>query len=400
MTIDVVEQLRRRGLDALQILDTPPEERFDRFTRLARTAFGVPISTITLIDRDRAYFKSCLGLDVVEAPRDATFCARTVLLDAPVVVEDAASDPLYASLPGVVGEPHIRFYAGFPLHDAHGSAVGTFCLYDRRRRSLSRQEHDLMLELASWVEAELTRTDEMDRAREVQRSLLPAAAPSIDGYESAAVCVAAGVVPGDFFDHQEIDGRHSFTVADVMGKGTGAAILMATTRAVVRSENRAFAEGRFGPDADLGDVLTQVNTILLDDLAASSAFVTGFFGWADPESGTIRYIDAGHGLTLLVRADGTHQHLPTSDLPLGISDAWTWTEQRVELAPGDLLLCFSDGLFDLLGGTHEALDVVAGLARLHPRPVDLIGAIRAMATDGLAVDDVTALAIRRSPQTG
>jgi serine phosphatase RsbU (regulator of sigma subunit) len=181
-----------------------------------------------------------------------------------------------------------------------------------------------------------------------------------------------------------------------MGKGTGAAILMATARAVVRSENRAFAEGRFGTDATLGTVLTQVNTILLDDLAASSAFVTGFFGWADPETGVVRYVDAGHGLSLVVRADGTHEHLPTSDLPLGITDAWKWTQQEVHLDAGDLLVCFSDGLFDLLGGTPEALEVIADLARRHRCPADVVAAVRAMTVEDVPVDDVTVLAIRRS----
>nr|WP_217361602.1 SpoIIE family protein phosphatase [Aeromicrobium stalagmiti] len=398
--LDVVEQARRRGLDVLQILDTPPEERFDRFTRLARIAFHVPISTITLIDRDRAYFKSCIGLEVVEAPRDATFCARTVLLDQPVIVEDASTDPHYRDLPGVAGEPHIRFYAGFPLHDAHGTAIGTFCLYDRRTRTLSAREFDLMLELSQWVEAELRSSNEMDRAREVQQSLLPSTAPVIEGYDASAVCLAAGAVAGDFFDHQEIDGQHSFTVADVMGKGTGAAILMATARAVVRSENRAFAAGRFGDDADLGTALTEVNTILLADLAASSAFVTGFFGWADPTTGQVRYVDAGHGLTLVVRADGSHEHLATSDLPLGITDEWKWTERQVDLMPGDMLVCFSDGLFDLLGGTPEVLGVIADLAHLHPTPSDLVETVRSMADSAVPLDDVTMLAIRRLPEAG
>jgi serine phosphatase RsbU (regulator of sigma subunit) len=394
--LDAAEQLRRRGLDALQILDTPPEERFDRFTRLACTAFDVPISTVTLIDRDRAYFKSCMGMDAVEAPRDATFCARTVLLDAPLVVEDASVDELFRHLPAVADEPHIRFYAGFPLHDSLGTPVGTFCLFDRRRRSLTRQEHALMSELATWVETELTRSDEMNRARQVQRSLLPRSAPDVDGYESSALCIPAGIVAGDFFDHQDIGGLHTFTVADVMGKGTGAAILMATTRAVVRSENRAFAEGRFGPDATLGTVLTQVNTILLEDLAASSAFVTGFFGWADPVTGVVRYVDAGHGLSVVVRADGSHEHLPTSDLPLGITDAWKWTQREIRLDVGDLLVCFSDGLFDLLGGTPEALDVVADLARLHRCPSDVVSAVRSLTSEVAPVDDVTVVAIRRS----
>ncbi|MBC7633161.1 SpoIIE family protein phosphatase, partial [Aeromicrobium sp.] len=337
--IDLVEQARRRGLDVLQVLDTPPEERFDRFTRLAQTAFDVPISTVTLIDRDRAYFKSCVGFDIVEVPRESTFCARTVLIDEPMIVNDARLDPRFQHLPVVTGEPSIRFYAGFPLHDSQGTAIGTFCLFDTRTRTLSKHELDLMAELSGWVEAELQSSGDMERARKVQQSLLPRTPPSIDGYETAAMCLAAGVVAGDFFDYQNIGSQHSFLVADVMGKGTGAAILMATTRAVVRSANSAFADGRFGATAATGEVLTEVNTILFDDLEASAAFVTGFFGWADPATGQIRYVDAGHGLTLAVRAVGSHQILPTTDLPLGVTADWTWTEHHLNLDPGDLLLC-------------------------------------------------------------
>jgi sigma-B regulation protein RsbU (phosphoserine phosphatase) len=398
--VDQVEQARRRALDALQVLDAPREERFDRFTRLAGTAFDVPISTITLIDRDRAYFTSCLGLDVMEAPRDATFCARTVVLDEPVLVEDATLDPLFRDLPGVRGEPHIRFYAGFPVHDAHGTAIGTFCLYDYVPRTLDDRQLRVMAELTGWVEAELQSTGEMDRARQVQQSLLPHVAPDIPGYETSAMCLPAGAVAGDFFDHQQIGDQHSFAVADVMGKGTGAAILMATTRAVVRSENRALAGGRFGQSPALGDAMSEVNTILMADLSASAAFVTGFFGWAEPCTGKVRYVDAGHGLTLVVRADGSHEHLATTDLPLGITDEWRWSEREVVLGPGDLLLCFSDGLFDLLGGTPDVLDVIADLGRAHPRPSDLVTAVRRIAAQTLPLDDVTVLAIRRSPVGG
>jgi sigma-B regulation protein RsbU (phosphoserine phosphatase) len=398
--VDQVEQARRRALDALQVLDAPREERFDRFTRLAGTAFDVPISTITLIDRDRAYFTSCLGLDVMEAPRDATFCARTVVLDEPVLVEDATLDPLFRDLPGVRGEPHIRFYAGFPVHDAHGTAIGTFCLYDYVPRTLDDRELRVMAELTGWVEAELQSTGEMDRARQVQQSLLPHVAPDIPGYETSAMCLPAGAVAGDFFDHQQIGDQHSFAVADVMGKGTGAAILMATTRAVVRSENRALAGGRFGESPALGDAMSEVNTILMADLSASAAFVTGFFGWAEPCTGKVRYVDAGHGLTLVVRADGSHEHLATTDLPRGITDEGRWSEREVVLGPGDLLLCFSDGLFDLLGGTPDVLDVIADLGRAHPRPSDLVTAVRRIAAQTLPLDDVTVLAIRRSPVGG
>jgi serine phosphatase RsbU (regulator of sigma subunit) len=396
MTAEVIEQTRQRAVDALEAVDTPAEERFDRITRLACQVFDVPISTVTLIDRDRAFFKSCAGLDIVEAPRDTTFCGRTVELNEVVVVQDASADEYYRRLPGVAGEPHIRFYAGIPIRDAYGSAVGTFCLYDTRVRDLDEHGLRVLSELAAWAQQELLDSTEMDRARVVQRALLPRVAPSIPGYETSAICVPASVVAGDFYDHQDLDGLHTFTVADVMGKGAAAAILMATVRAVIRSESRAYATGRLGPDADLGDLMTEVNTILMADLAGSSSFVTGFFGCADPASGSLRYVDAGHGMTIVVRADGSHEHLATTDLPLGVSTDWRWTERSLDLRPGDQLLCFSDGLFDLLGGTMESIAAIADLVHAHPRPDDLMRHIGRLASGTTPFDDVTALAVLRT----
>jgi sigma-B regulation protein RsbU (phosphoserine phosphatase) len=395
MTLGQAEMARRRSLDALGVLDTPSEERFDRITRLARLTFDVMLSTVTLIDRDRAWFKSCAGGDYVEAPREVTFCAQTVLADEPVVVVDATMDERFATLPAVAGEPGIRFYAGFPVHDAYGTAIGTLCLYDIRPRTLDDTGVAIMAELTSWVESELIASDETERARSVQQALLPRHAPDIPGYEAAAFCQAATSVAGDFFDHQRHGDGERVHVADVMGKGSGAAMIMASVRAVLRSENRALAAGRFGPDGTLGQVLTEVNSLLLEDMTSSGSFVTGFFGWADPVTGTIRYVDAGHGLSVVARADGTTEHLRTTDLPLGITDAWRWTEQSITLHPGDDLVCFSDGLLDLMGGTLDTIPAISRLVQDADGPREVISAIRSIAASGPLPDDITVIAIRR-----
>jgi sigma-B regulation protein RsbU (phosphoserine phosphatase) len=398
MTLGPTEVARRKSLDALGVLDTPSEERFDRITRLARLTFDVMLSTVTLIDRDRAWFKSCAGGDYSEAPRETTFCARAVLEDVPTIVPDATKDARFSTLAAVVGPPGIRFYAGFPVRDSHGTTIGTLCLYDTRPRTLDDTGLAIMTELTSWVESELISSDEIERARSIQQSLLPRHAPQIPGYDAAAFCQPATSVAGDFFDHQRHGDAHAFAVADVMGKGSGAAMIMASVRAVLRSENRALAAGRFGPDGNLGQVLTEVNSLVLDDLSSSGSFVTGFFGWADPVAGTIRYVDAGHGLSVIVRADGSAEHLRTSDLPLGVTDAWRWTEQSITLGPGDDFVCFSDGLLDLLGGTLDAIPAIAQLVEDANGPRQVVESVRRLACAGPLPDDITVLAIRRSAE--
>lgn len=387
------EQRRILALEALHVLDTAREERFDRITDLARTIFDVPLSTITLIDRDRAWFKSCVGLELTELPRGATFCDRTVHDETVIVVEDALLDDRFNTLPSVTGPPHLRFYAGFPIRERHGVTIGTLCLYDTRVRSLDDRGRRIAGELASWVEAELLRSEDADRAQRVQRALLPRTAPVIPGYAAAAICRPATVVAGDFFDHQPHGDHHAFVVADVMGKGTGAAILMASVRAVLRNELRALASGRLGSDG-LAQAVTETNATVLEDLGSSRSFVTALVGWADPASGDVRLVDAGHGLTLLLRADGATEHLAYADLPLGVTES-TWSERTVQLEPGDALVVFSDGLLDLLGGTLDAVSDVADLARASSGPQDLCDRIDALTRAAPLVDDVTVLVIQR-----
>jgi len=149
------EGRRLDALHALRLLDTPPEERFDRYTRIAANLFDVPIAMVSLIDRDRQWFKSSHGFDVAETPRETAFCAHTILDSEVLQVPDALQDARFADNPVVAGPPRFRFYAGAPLAAPDGSRVGSLCLIDERPRQLDERQLTLLRDLADLVQAEL-----------------------------------------------------------------------------------------------------------------------------------------------------------------------------------------------------------------------------------------------------
>ena len=149
------ENARLAALHALNILDTQAEERFDRITRMAKRVFGVPIATVTLVDEDRQWFKSRIGLEVCEAPRSTSFCGHAILQNQPFVIEDATLDPRFSDNPSVTGEPFIRFYAGCPLRSVDGYTLGTLCVVDHEPRQLEPEDLETLTDLAHMVEREL-----------------------------------------------------------------------------------------------------------------------------------------------------------------------------------------------------------------------------------------------------
>lgn len=149
------EEVRLKTLRSLNILDTSPEERFDRLTRMAKRMFNVPIALVSLVDENRQWFKSCLGLEVSETPRDISFCGHAILGDEIFIIPDASRDERFADNPLVINEPNIRFYAGCPLRLIDGSKLGTLCIIDREPRTLSEDDLEALKDLASTVEREL-----------------------------------------------------------------------------------------------------------------------------------------------------------------------------------------------------------------------------------------------------
>lgn len=145
------EEARLAALHSYNILDTSPEPSFDLITRLAQMALNIPTVLVTMVDRDRQWFKSKQGMDVCETERKFSFCTHTVGQDAPFIVTDAAIHPVFHDNPLVVGEPHVRFYIGIPLKMRDGYKIGTLCAIDTVPRALTTAEIDILSGLGSMV---------------------------------------------------------------------------------------------------------------------------------------------------------------------------------------------------------------------------------------------------------
>ena len=152
------EAERLEALRLHHILDTAPEDAFDDLTRLAAHICGVPISAVSLVDEDRQWFKSIVGLPTKETPREMAFCAHTILQPGLMVVPDAQNDARFADNPLVTGDPHIRFYAGFPLITPDGHALGSLCVIDRTPRHLTPDQEAALRILARQVGSQLELT--------------------------------------------------------------------------------------------------------------------------------------------------------------------------------------------------------------------------------------------------
>ena len=147
------ETARLAALQQYRILDTPPEPTYDDIARLASQLCGTPISLVTMLDRDRQWFKSSVGLSgISQTPRDIAFCARAIMDPEEItVVPDAKRDSRFAFNPLVVGEPRIRFYAGAPLVTPNGEALGTLCVLDKQPRQLTPEQQESLRALAKLV---------------------------------------------------------------------------------------------------------------------------------------------------------------------------------------------------------------------------------------------------------
>ena len=150
---------RLHALRALLLLDTPPEERFDRIAAFAASEFDVPMATVSLVDEDRQWFKARVGVAFCESERDLSFCGHAIMTPATMVVPDARLDPRFAGNPMVTGEPHVRFYAGAPLRLAAGEIVGTLCIMDTQPRHMDRTDLAILGALRALVVEELQRRE-------------------------------------------------------------------------------------------------------------------------------------------------------------------------------------------------------------------------------------------------
>ncbi len=145
MGINKEKELNRlKKLIALGILDTPFEKSFDQITDILARTLNMPIALVSLVDKERQWFKSSVGLSVRETPRDISFCTHAIEQDQLFIVNDATQDPAFVNNPLCSGEPNIRFYAGMPLKTQDGYNVGTLCVIDQKPRILSAEHQQLI----------------------------------------------------------------------------------------------------------------------------------------------------------------------------------------------------------------------------------------------------------------
>ncbi|MEM1444879.1 MAG: GAF domain-containing protein [Planctomycetota bacterium] len=146
------EQARLAALRSYELLDSRAERAFDDLVHLTAESYGVPMALISLMDADRQWFKAKCGLDACQTDRDLAFCAHAILKPSHLlVIPDARDDPRFSGNPLVTGPPHIRFYAGCPLVDPDGYAIGTLCIIDTQPRELTEAEQDRLRLLARLV---------------------------------------------------------------------------------------------------------------------------------------------------------------------------------------------------------------------------------------------------------
>jgi sigma-B regulation protein RsbU (phosphoserine phosphatase) len=387
MIDDVEQDPRLKALDALGMMGSGPEERFDRITRMAQEIFRVPVAEIHFLDEHTLFTKSPQRPGAPLAyPRAGTFCDETLSRAATFVVPDLGADAAWSAHENVAGIPHVRFYAGRPLAVDDGLQLGTLCLLDFVPRTLSLQEERLLEDFGEWVERELRDTAERDRAADVQAQMAPAPLHHPAGYDFAGLSLPRWTITGDYYSWCGDDRTVDVTLVDVMGKGTAAAIVAASIRSAFRA--------RLGGTPD--DVVRQVSAQLHEDFTATETFATLFHGRLDTATGRVDFVDAGHGLTVLIHADGSFQRLAALGLPLGITEDGGWATQTLELGVGDSLVSFTDGVLDLYDGTLGSLARAVELVRDSAGTPAFFASLAALAASGTATDDITALVLTRT----
>jgi phosphoserine phosphatase RsbU/P len=380
--------------EAEAVARSVPAERYDRVVRLAQAIFGAPIAALNLIGNDSQFTVASVGFPKGQVPVEDSVCRETVQQDDVMVIRDLREDERFASIPAVTGPPRARFYAGIPVRGQSGQNIGALCILDLVPRTLGRQQREMLADLGALLERELAVQEEMDLAGQVQQLMLPTSAPDIAGVEIAGRVQPAREAGGDYFDWFVVDDpdgggkRLQVVLGDVMGKGLAASLIASEVRAVLRGHSRY---------TDVGDAVARTLTTTRHDLEANNRFSTLWVGRLDPATGALDYVDAGHGLAIIASAAG-YRRLNQAYLPLGMPIDELWQRASDVLGDDELLVVVSDGVFDVLDDSFDAVE-----ERLHAilEPGlscrQIVDRIVDFAVSHEATDDVTALAVRRRP---
>ncbi|GAA2706622.1 PP2C family protein-serine/threonine phosphatase [Actinoplanes palleronii] len=404
--------VRRTGL-----LDTGPEEPFDRLTRLACELLGTPFGFVTVVDDQRSFWKSCVGVTGTDRQNRAeeSFCQYIIATDDAVIIDDARLNPMTQDNPSIVSMGVIA-WAGFPVRSPDGQVLGSFCVVDDRPRHWEPQDlrtlevlaHAASGEVALRIaadeaarEAELARAS-AERYRQlahtVQQSLLPQDLPTIPGLNLAVAYRTADLdVFGDFFDAVPTPTGWAVFLGDVTGRGAPAARVSALAKYTLR----AAAVRASSPAI----VLTELDTALhrwFDEIGASGFVTVAYLAVRRAAAGfTVRLCTAGHPPAAIRRADGRVHAAGRTFGPLGVLGRLSFKIDDIDLEPGDVLVLCSNGVTDaghrepggILGeaGVHTILDQAGETSA--QKLADLVLDRALQAADGQAGDDMAVIVL-------
>lgn len=231
---------------------------------------------------------------------------------------------------------------------------------------------------------------ELDRAVEVQRGLLPDAPPDLPGYEVAAAFQPSRLVGGDLYDWHMRSGELHVVLADAMGKGMGAAMIAAAVRSAFRS---------VAAMPSLTAAFNQAAQSLAGALESSGSFATVFKARLDPASGRLSYVDAGHGIGIIIAADGAPRRLESSGPPVGLWSGGRWEAQRADLFPGETLMLVSDGVLDAVGDLENTMAAMSEIALDNTGAQGMADGLAHLTAGDPGHDDVTAVVVHRHPES-
>lgn len=374
------ELQRLTALAALDILDTPAEERYDRIVRLAQKVLSVPIAYLSFVDEERQWLKSRVGMPVCETARDISFCGHAILQREPLVIPDARNDPRFADNPMVVGEPFIRFYVGIPLASPDGFNVGTLCVADSDPRTIEPDQLRMLQDFAALVEREFTLVDVIDaqgrllgiqtelaesrahlaselaRAARYVESLLPD--PDRLPLPMAYRYVPSAHLGGDVLDAFTLpDGRVALYVLDVAGHGVGSALLSVSAMNVLRAG---------ALPANLGEpaaVLKALNCAFPMHAHDNKHF-TVWYGVLDPADRTLLWAGGGHPPAVVTGNGSSPLRLGSTGPLVGALPSACFEQQRATLPAGALLWVFSDGAYEIFPADDAECDRMFGFDAL------------------------------------
>lgn len=389
------EEERLAELKSYDILDTEAEEAFDELTKLVSQILGTPMAMVSLLDRDRLWFKSTHGLPLKEAPRDITFCAHAILDPGAVYnIPDASKDERFCDNPFVSGEAHVRFYIGAPLVTQKGLPIGTLCAIDSIPRDIEPEKVEALRILAKQTMAQielraanrdLVRQNQslfvlkkeleafhkrvsrdLETAQEIQSSLMGVDSKNIDNYEIVARYFPTDEVSGDAVGFFQDPNKKYFDIffADVSGHGITSALISAMSLMAFE-----VSATETTPDS----ALNKIHDIMYH-MHENHYFISACYLRFLTERKVLQYSYGGHHEILVVRGSQIFELTGIGSFLLTPLPQQRDT-QEFALESGDKVIVVSDGFFDVYNSEREQLGwnrLVGWIAKLslsHPNEI-------------------------------